>query len=141
MSQDYFPAIQPEMQDIVQEPLPLLKECAWDFDKGVPIIQNGNPVIVSGKEALKVWIWKTLKTPLGRYRIYNHDHGHQLEELIGQNFIEATKKAEATRYITEALEVSPYITDITELKIDFTETTVSVSGRIESIYGEVIVDV
>lgn len=138
---DYFPMIQPEIYLADEEALPLYQECQWDFFKGQPVFKNGNPSLVTGKQAVKVWVWKTLHTVLGRHEIYNHDHGHQLEELVGQNYVEATKKAEAIRYVREALEVNPYITEIAGLKVNFEGSKLSIHGRMQTIYGEVTVHV
>ena len=34
---DLFPIIQPEAEPTVQEKLPLCREVAWDFARGIPI--------------------------------------------------------------------------------------------------------
>ena len=59
---DLFPIIQPEAEPTVQEKLPLCREVAWDFARGIPIYAGGRPVEVTGLEAVTVWIWKALKT-------------------------------------------------------------------------------
>lgn len=38
----------------------MCKEAAWDFETGTPVFSGGKPLVVSGAEAVKVWIWKTL---------------------------------------------------------------------------------
>ena len=42
--------------------LPLAKEYAWDFINDDFILVDGKNVIVTGKDAVKVWIWKALQT-------------------------------------------------------------------------------
>lgn len=38
---DLFPIIQPEAEPTVQEKLPLCREVAWDFARGIPIYAGG----------------------------------------------------------------------------------------------------
>ncbi len=63
---DIFPIIQPEAEPSVQARLPLCREVAWDFTQGIPVYAGGRPVEVTGVEAVKVWIWKALKTAADR---------------------------------------------------------------------------
>ena len=56
-----FPIIQPEAEPSVQARLPLCREVAWDFVRGIPIYAGGRPVEVTGAEAVKVWIWKATR--------------------------------------------------------------------------------
>ena len=49
---DIFPFIQPETQE--EESLPLYREVKWDFKTDKPVFKNGNPVTVTGNEAIKV---------------------------------------------------------------------------------------
>ena len=57
---DIFPFIQPAAQE--EESLPLCRETKWNFTEDKPVFKNGEPVIVTGNEAVKVWIWNALKT-------------------------------------------------------------------------------
>ena len=66
MSRTLFPAIQPAA-GYEETPLPLCREIAWDFEKNIPIFQDGKPLEVTGLEAVKVWIWKALHT--ARYQL------------------------------------------------------------------------
>ena len=42
----------------------------FDFKNGEFRMENGNPVVLSGIDALKMWIKKYLRTQLNRYSIY-----------------------------------------------------------------------
>ena len=42
-----FPAIQPAA-GYEETPLPLCREIAWDFEKNIPIFQDGQPLEVTG---------------------------------------------------------------------------------------------
>lgn len=39
-----FPMIQPELS-VTVERLPLAREIAWDFEKDLPVLKNGDPVM------------------------------------------------------------------------------------------------
>lgn len=133
---EIFPIIQPELTAIDAE-MPLYKEVAWDFDKGQPIFENGSPVFITGKEAVKVWVWKALITRRTLYEIYTHNFGDDVETLIGQNFTVSTKQAEAARYVREALEINPYITDVSNITVDFSDSRLTIAVTVTTIYGEV----
>lgn len=134
-----FPIIQP----LIETPneLILYKEVKWDFEKNIPIFHNGSPVIISGKEAVLVWAWKALQTPRFRHEIYTWDYGCEVESLVGQPYSEELKQSEAARYVRECLLINPYITDVTNITISFSDETLSIGCTIETIYGEVSIDV
>jgi hypothetical protein len=131
-----FPIIQPQTSEIVTE-LPIYKETKWDYENDSPIFLNGSPVIVTGKEAVLVWIWKALHVTRYRYEIYTWDYGNEIESLIGQPFTEELKKSEAARYVEECLLVNPYITGVENITVSFSKDVISISCTVETIYGEV----
>jgi len=104
-----FPIVQPETAEAEPKRLPLCMEVAWDFEGGRPIFSGGKPLVVTGKEAVKVWIWKALMTARFRHSVYSWDYGSEVESLIGKPFTPAVKQSEAVRYVREALMVNPYI--------------------------------
>ena len=121
---------------------PLYKEVAWDFDKDFPILQNGTFKIVEGNEAIKVWVYKAILTQRYNHSIYSWDYGSEIESLIGKPYTPALTKAEAKRYIKEALEINPYILEIDIVDINFKDSILSASVKIKTIYeGEVFVNV
>lgn len=121
--------------------LPLYRDAAWDFEKGCPIFDNGNPLKVEGLEAIKVWIYKALLTLRGKYEIYSFNYGCDASNLIGQHYTEGTKRAEVIRYIKEALLVSPYIREAEATDIEFIGDRLSVLVRCDTVYGGVTVNV
>lgn len=134
-----FPIIQPQVVENLE--LSLYKEVKWDFKNNVPVFKNGSPDIVTGKEAVLVWAWKALNTPRFRHEIYTWDYGNEVESLIGQPFTEELKQSEAIRYIRECLMTNPYITGVSDIKVSFNEDKLSISCALETVYGEVEVDV
>ena len=126
-----FPSIQPQVAEPSE--LPMYKEVKWDFVKNVPILQNGEPIFVTGLDAVLVWAWKALNTHRYRHEIYTWDYGCEVEALIGQNFSEDLKLSEASRYIKECLMINPYITDVTDIDVTFEDTTLKISCKIITI--------
>lgn len=135
-----FPMIQPQIE-ARDDTLPLCREVKWNFTAGQPVFQKGEPVYVTGLEAVQVWIWKALKTQRTRYDIYTWDHGSEVETLIGQNFSEETKKAEAARYVREALEINPYITEVDVTDVSFSAGDLKIEATVRTVYGEVKIHV
>lgn len=133
-----FPMISPPVdQEGQSQTLPLCKEVAWDFERDAPIFRDGEPVVVEGKEALKVWIWRALRTPRFKYEIHTGAYGSEFETLLGQAYTDAVKTAEAPRYLKECLLIDPYITAVKDISITFEAARLTVRGTAVTIYGEV----
>ena len=131
-----FPIIQPEAETPVQARLPLCREVAWDFARGVPVYAGGRPVEVTGVEAVRVWIWKALKTARFHHDIYTWDYGCEAESLIGKAFTAQVKESEAVRYVREALAPNPYIREVLQAQVSFQGTMLEIACRVSTIYGE-----
>lgn len=133
-----FPMIDPgEAAEARSQALPLCREVAWDFEHDVPIFRGGQPVVVTEKEALKVWIWRALRTPRFKYEIYTWAYGSEFESLLGQAYSDSVKTAEAPRYLRECLLVNPYITEVKDITVFFEAARLTVKGTAVTIYGEV----
>lgn len=137
---ELFPMIAPQAVQ-TDTALPPYRETAWDFEKGQPIFRDGNPLVVEGAEAVKVWIWKALTTVRARHEIYTWDFGSEIESLIGQPYTDDLKRAEAARYAREAIEGNPYITEVIGVSVDFSGGTLAVAVTVSTVYGEVRVNV
>lgn len=116
--------------------LPLLKEYAWDFNKNEFILVDGKNVIVTGKEAIKVWIWKAFKTERYKFLAYSWDYGQEFDSTINQGLSRESLKSELTRTIIETLAVNPYITQVKDISITFAET-IKAQVTVNTVYGEV----
>lgn len=134
-----FPMIQPELE-LKDASLPMYKEVAWDFEHNIPIYKNGSPKWIMGKEAVLVWAWKALHVQKYIYPIYSWNYGCQLESLIGQTVSEELKQSEAMRYVRQTLTENPYITDVKEVSVSFTNDVLSISCILNTRYGEVKVN-
>ena len=133
-----FPIIDPGgAEEAGGQALPLCREAAWDFDRDVPLFRGGEPVVVEGREALKVWIWRAVRTPRFRYEIYTWAYGSEFESLLGQAYSDSVKTAEAPRYLRECLLVNPYITEVRDVSVSFEAGRLTVEGTAATIYGGV----
>ena len=132
-----FPIIQPVAAETASGALPLCEEVAWDYDKDIPVFSGGVPQIVTGKEAVKVWIWKAIRTARFKHQIYSRDYGSEFESLIGQAYTPMVKEAEAPRYLRECLLINPYINAVSEISVSFEGNLLTVAGTAETIYGKV----
>lgn len=106
-----FPQFTPSTAAQTQD-LPLYRDVRMDYEAGRPVWESGNPVFVTGLEAVKGWAWRALATARYRYSHFSWSYGCELENLIGQPYQAETKKSEAERYVKEALLVSPYIREV-----------------------------
>ena len=125
---------------IESDDLPVLKEYAWDFETDKFIYDNnGNHVIVEKNEALKVWIYKALKTERFDYMAYSWQYGIELKPFIGKVMSVQERFSELKRVITECLMVNPYIVSLDSFSFEEEKhgETVHLTIRLTSIYGEV----
>ena len=120
----------------IDNTFPIYREVAWDFEKDVPILQNGTFKIVEKNEAIKVWIYKAILTQRYNHSIYSWNYGSELMDLIGKPYTPELTKAEAKRYIKEALLINPYILEVNILDINFKGCLLSVDIKVLTIYGE-----
>jgi phage baseplate assembly protein W len=122
----------------------MFREYAWDFGSGTISRVDGAPVVLSGLDALKVWIRKALMTPRYAHPAFSHSYGCEIERLVGSTYTAGAKASEAERHVTEALAYNPYILGVEDFEIsadgdsiraEFTARTVY--GAARTVYGEV----
>lgn len=116
--------------------LPLYTDVAMDYAAGTPRWESGQPVVVSGLEAVKSWAWRAIATARYRYAAFSWDYGCEIESLAGQPYQAETKRSEAARYITEALLSSPYITACAVTDVTFDGSTFHMTVEFSTIYGK-----
>ena len=115
--------------------LPVYKECAWDFVKDEAIFVDGSPKIVYKNEAIKVWIYKAIKTNRYEFDIYSWDYGCEIETLLGKGFNPNFVKSEVARYIQDTLLINPYIVSIKNIDVSFERDILKVYVDLETVYG------
>lgn len=125
--------------------LPIFREYAWDFENDDFVIQDGDLVIVEENEALKIWIYKALRTIKNRYKAYSSNYGNEFENIIGQGYDDDLVVAEMKRLIEKCLLVNQYIKSIDSIDLEFNDGKVTGTIYLTTIYDsmeqEVDVDV
>ena len=112
------------------------KEYAFSFEDG-----KLTGKVLEGKEALKVWIYKALLITRYTYPIYTWDYGQDLDELIGQGYEKGFIESEVERRIKECLLVNKKIKGCSNFEISLLNDNLQVSFTVETVYGEVAIDV
>ena len=122
--------------------LPTFKEYAWDFDHDCFRHDSaGNHITVTENEALKVWVYKLLKTPRYRYLAYYDDYGLILEDYIGKTPNDAVEASNLFAEIKKAILVNPYIKDVMNTGMEPHDKTVQIALEITTIYGKFTIEV
>ena len=129
-----YPFLQPALATQTSG-LPVYKDVKWDFDGHKPVFFGGNPVVVSGSEAVLSWAARALAAIRYTEEAYSWDYGCEAANLIGQPWSQETKRAEAERYIRECLLQLPYITGVINESVSFAGSTLTLTARIQTVYG------
>ena len=137
MSTSIFPVIPSQTALAAASGLPLYREVKWDFEKNKPVWANGAPVEITGADAVLTWAWNAIQTKRGLHEALSRDYGCELYTLTGQPYTEALTSAEARRYVTECLDINPYIKEVKDVSVSFSGTTLEVFFTLVTVYGEV----
>lgn len=119
------------------EELPIFKELAYDFETGQLLTHGGHYYEVEKNEALKVWIWKALKSSRYTYLAFSSNYGNELYTLIGRYLEKELLHSEIKRIIEETLLCNPYIISITNFKCEQKGSKVECEFEVNTIYGTV----
>ena len=115
--------------------LPLYRDILMDYEAGRPVWEGGDPVMVTGLEAVKGWAWRAIATARYRYLHFSWSYGCELEALVGQPYRADTKLSEAARYVREALEANPYIRAAQISDARFEGSTLHLTVALSTVYG------
>lgn len=96
---------------------------------------------LEGREALKVWIYKTLQTKRYRYPIYSWDYGQDLEGIIGKGYEKGLIVSEVERRIKDCLLINEKIISCVNFNIQLINDQLNVDFKVNTIYGEVNINV
>ena len=129
--------LEEEQQAESTKDLPLFKEMAIDFETGEILTENGVIIILEGKEALNVWIWKALKTERNRFKAYSNNFGSDIYKEIGYVYDRVVKEQLIINEIIDTLLVNPYITNAYNFEITYSDDnlTLNINFKVDSIYG------
>ena len=111
----------------------------FDFKTGEFKMKNGNPVILTGVDALKMWIQKCIRTQLNRYSIYKgRKYGANIEDLvIGKSYGLDFAESELQREIEEALLEHADILSMSNFAITHEKRVMNISFTLATTYGEI----
>ncbi len=112
---------------------------AFDFKTGEFIIKNGSPVILTGIDALKLWIEKCIRTQLNRYSIYKgRPYGANIEDLvIGKSYKFYFGASELRREIYTALLRNEDIQSMSEFSVEKRGSTLNIYFTLVTVYGKI----
>lgn len=129
--------LEQEQQAESTRDLPIFKEMAIDFNTGEVIEKNGEIVVLEGKEAINIWIWKALKTERNRFKAYSSNFGSDIHNEIGYVYDRTIKEQLIVNEIIDTLLVNPYITNVYDFEISYSADTLTldITFKVDSIYG------
>ena len=126
------------------EEMPVFKEYVIDFKTGEYLKDENNDIKVLEKnEALKVWIFKALKTERFRYAdVHSDNYGSELETNIGSIYQKSVKDALMINQIRDTLLVNPYILECYNFDIsNENEYVPQITFNVKTVYGELEMEV
>lgn len=116
--------------------LPIFHEFAWDFARNAFLYEeDGSHKVVARDEAIKVWVWHALQCERYRYLAYFDDYGIELEQFIGTGANDGRHAGELFQYVKEGLLVNPYITDVSNIRIERTKKGIVMLLNLSTVYG------
>ena len=125
-----------------EESFDLFKEYAWDFDNNCFLYDSkGKHILLEGNEALKVWVYKALRTERYVYLAYSRNYGIELYPFLAKVMSVQERKSELRRVITECLMCNPYISSIDSIIFDEENNGEDMEVQIvmTTIYGELVI--
>lgn len=111
----------------------------FDFQAGEFRMKNGKPVVLTGIDALKLWIQKCIRTQLNRYSIYKgRQYGANVEDLVfGKSYNFDFAESELRREIETALLQNEDIQSMSSFSVKRVGSTLDISLTLITVYGKV----
>lgn len=111
----------------------------FDFKAGEFRMKNGNPVVLTGIDALKLWIQKCIRTQLNRYSIYKgRQYGANIEDLVfGKSYNFDFAESELRREIESALLQNEDIQSMSSFSVERVGSTLDISFTLITVYGKI----
>lgn len=126
----------------VTQPITRGKAFLFDYKKGDFIYKNGAPITVEGKEALKEWINKLIRTEKFKFKIYeNMEYGISLENLLGSKLPRTFIKSELQRELTEGINKHEDVTGVSSWDFQTEGSRWTIYFRVHSVYGDIEMEV
>ena len=118
--------------------LPLFQEWAVDWENRSFALRGGEPYLVSGDEALKIWVTKALRPESERFRYtaWSADYGNELALLLGGCVDRGILESQVRQYVREALLASPYIREVDGFSFTKEGSRVEARFTVHTVYEE-----
>lgn len=120
-----------------QQNLPLMQEVGVDFHTGQPLLEpDGSFRLISGLEAVRVWVWRALQPDNTRYAYSAHtvSYGNQFHLLAGKSLPQAESRMAGL--VRETLLVCPYITGVERFSFTREGSRLIAAFTVRTVYGE-----
>ena len=120
-----------------QQNLPLMQEVGVDFHTRQPLLEpDGSFRLVSGLEAVRVWVWRALQPDNTRYAYSAHtvSYGNQFHLLAGKSLPQAESRMAGL--VRETLLVCPYITGVERFSFTREGSRLIAAFTVRTVYGE-----
>ena len=120
-----------------QQNLPLMQDVGVDFHTGQPLLEpDGSFRLVSGLEAVRVWVWRALQPDNTRYAYSAHpvSYGNQFHLLAGKSLPQAESRMAGL--VRETLLVCPYITGVERFSFTREGSRLIAAFTVRTVYGE-----
>ena len=124
-----------------QKNLPLMQEAAVDFNTGQPLLEPGGTFrLVSGLEAVRVWVWRALQPDHTRFAYSAHtvSYGNQFHLLAGKSLPQAESRMAGL--VRETLLVCPYITGVERFSFTREGSRLIAAFTVRTVYGEMLAE-
>ena len=115
----------------------------FDFKTGEFVTDSsGEPIVITGIDALKKWIEKILRTQINRYPIYrNTSYGANIEDLaIGKVYEASFAESELRREIEAALLQHEDIQSINDFAVIRSGGMLKITFTVLTVYGTEVID-
>ena len=118
--------------------LPLFREWAVDWESGAFALRNGEPYLVSGDEALKIWVTKALRPESQRFRYtaWSADYGNELALLLGGCVDQGVLESQGRQYVRDAVLACPYSWEVDGFSFSKKGSRVEARVIVHTVYEE-----
>ena len=121
-----------------EEALPLFREWAVDWENESFALRRGEPYLVSGDEALKIWVTRALRPESQRFRYtaWSADYGNELTLLLGGCVDQGILESQVRQYVRDALLACPYIREVDGFSFSKKGSRVEARFTVHTVYEE-----
>lgn len=132
-----FPDWGEQAQSADSRVLPLFQEWDVDWERQAFALRDGQPYLVSGDQALKIWVHRALHLESRRfyYTAWSFDYGNELGELVGYGGDRGILESLLQRYIREALLACPYIQEVNGFSFTYEGSKVAAAFYVTTMYN------